>query len=128
LNDGICRARYRDSLETPVLMTPGKGYRIPVDLWSTAHIFNTGHRIRIAVSSSNYPRFDGNPNTGTPLALEYENMQVARNRIYVGAARPSHVLLPITGPDSDGDGVFDYFDAFPQRPDETEDADGDGMG
>jgi predicted acyl esterase len=128
LNDGICRARFRDSLSDPELMTPGRVYKIPVDLWSTAHIFNTGHRIRIAVSSSNYPRFDVNPNTGAPLGLEYEQMQVARNRIYVDAARPSHVLLPITGPDTDGDGVFDYFDAFPARADETEDADGDGMG
>ena len=62
--DGIIRARYRNSLSRPELMTPGTIYRLEIDLWATSIVFNTGHRIRLAISSSNYPRFDVNPNTG----------------------------------------------------------------
>lgn len=128
LCDGIIRARARNSLTEHEMMTPGTVYEFTIDLWSTAMIFNRGHRIRIAVSSSNFPRFSVNPNTGAPLALEYAEKRVARNTVYFDAAHPSHVILPITGPDTDGDGVFDWLDAFPYNGRNWSDADGDGLG
>lgn len=64
LTDGILRARYRDSMERAELMNPGQTYRLVVDLWSTSNVFLAGHRLRVEVASSNFPRFDRNPNTG----------------------------------------------------------------
>ncbi len=63
LTDGIIRARYRDSRSTPTLMAPNKVYQFTIDLWSTANVFKANHQIRLEISSSNYPRFDRNPNT-----------------------------------------------------------------
>jgi len=93
LCDGIQRAKLRNSLEQPELLEAGEVYRIEVDMWSTSMIFNTGHRIRLAVSSSNYPRFSANPNTGAPND-EGEEKRVATNTIYLGGDRASHVILP----------------------------------
>ena len=92
--DGIVRARYRDSLERPVLMVPGELYRFQIDLWSTAQVFRAGHRLRVHVTSSDFPRYDRNLNTGGALATESRS-QVATNTVFHDAARPSHVLLPI---------------------------------
>ena len=64
LQDGIVRARYRTSTREPSLVTPGEVYRYTIDLWATSHVIKAGHRIRVDVSSSNFPRFDRNPNTG----------------------------------------------------------------
>ena len=64
LTDGILRMRYRESLETPKLMTPGEVYRMTIDAGVTSNVFRAGHRIRVEISSSNFPRFDRNPNTG----------------------------------------------------------------
>jgi putative CocE/NonD family hydrolase len=64
LADGIIRARYRNSFEKPELMTSGQVYKFEISLWSTSNLFRKGHRIRVAISSSNFPRFDRNPNTG----------------------------------------------------------------
>src|SRR5262249_60045225 len=64
VTDGIIRARFRESFDREKLLEPGEVVEVPVDLWSTALVFNKGHRLRIAVSSSNAPRFDPNPNTG----------------------------------------------------------------
>lgn len=128
LVDGIVRARARDSLANHQLMTPGSVYAFTIDLWSTAMVFNTGHRIRLAISSSNFPRFTVNPNTGAELALEYAETRIANNTLYFDASHPSHVILPIAGPDSDGDGVADWPDAFPWNAAEQADSDGDGMG
>ncbi len=128
LCDGIIRARARNSLAEHELMTPGVIYPFEISLWATAVAFNRGHRIRVAISSSNFPRFDVNPNTGAPLALEYAEKRVARNTVYCDPAHPSHILLPLVGPDSDGDGVFDWLDAFPADLGEHADDDGDGMG
>jgi predicted acyl esterase len=91
--DGIIRARYRESFSQPKLMAPGKVYPIEIDLWSTSIIFNKGHRIRVAVSSSNAPRFGPNPNTGEPMAKS-QGPLVARNTIYFDKDRPSHIVLP----------------------------------
>lgn len=98
LCDGIIRARYRQSLETPVLLTPGKPVEVEVDLWSTSNLFRAGHRIRLDISSSNFPRFDVNPNTGDgsiggPEApREYV---VATNTVFMDRERPSYVELPV---------------------------------
>ena len=67
LTDGIIRARVRESQSDPKLITPGKVYEYNIDMWSTANLFKAGHRIRLEVSSSNFPRFDRNPNTGHDL-------------------------------------------------------------
>ena len=67
LTDGIIRARYRDSLARQELMKPGKVYEFTIEPIPTANVFKKGHRIRIDISSSNFPRFDVNPNTGEPL-------------------------------------------------------------
>jgi predicted acyl esterase len=92
--DGIIRARYRNSLSRPELMAPGAVYRIEIDLWATSIIINTGHRIRLAVSSSNYPRFDVNPNTGGDT-FDKGTMIKATNTIYYNSTYPSHILLPV---------------------------------
>jgi len=94
LTDGILRARYRDSWETPSLLTPGEICRIRIQAFPTSNLFRRGHRIRVDVSSSNFPKFDVNPNTGEPEARA-AGLQVATNRIHMGAEHPSHVVLPI---------------------------------
>jgi putative CocE/NonD family hydrolase len=92
--DGILRVRYRDSWEHPTLMTPGTIYPIRVTAFPTSNLFARGHRIRLDISSSNFPHFDVNPNTGEPEARATAS-RVATNRVYLDAARPSHVVLPI---------------------------------
>ena len=67
IGDGIRRARFRDSLRTEKLMEPGKSYPLSIQLYPTSNIFKSRHRIRLDISSSNFPRFDINPNTGEPL-------------------------------------------------------------
>jgi putative CocE/NonD family hydrolase len=94
--DGIIRARYRNSFEDPVLMQPGKVYKFEIDLWSTSMIFNKGHRIRLAISSSNSPRFDVNPNTGEQIFTETEKV-TAKNTIYFDAEHPSAIMFPVVG-------------------------------
>jgi predicted acyl esterase len=94
VTDGIIRTRYRNSITTPELMTSGTVYRIEIDLWATSIIFSKGHRIRLVISSSNYPRFDVNPNTGGD-PFDKETMTVANNTIYYNKTYPSHILLPI---------------------------------
>jgi putative CocE/NonD family hydrolase len=92
--DGILRARYRDSLRQPTLLTPGAIYRFDIDLWSTAQVFKAGHRLRVHVSSSDFPRYDRNLNTGGPFGSESRS-EVAVNTIFHDPARPSHLLLPV---------------------------------
>ena len=96
LTDGILRARYRESFSEPTLLEPGRVYELHLDLWATSNLFKAGHRIRLEVSSSSFPRFDRNTNTGGVIETETEqDLVVAVNRIYHDAAHPSHVLLPI---------------------------------
>jgi putative CocE/NonD family hydrolase len=92
--DGIIRARHRNSMEKSELMEPDKIYEFEIDLWSTSLVFCPGHRIRVAVSSSNSPRFEPNPNTGKPSGMDDE-IKVATNTIYLDARHPSHILLPV---------------------------------
>jgi putative CocE/NonD family hydrolase len=94
IGDSITRMRYRDSLERPELMKPGEVYRVAIHLYPTSNVFAKGHRIRLDVSSSSFPRFDVNPNTGEPLQ-QHRRMVPADNTVYHDAARASHVVLPI---------------------------------
>jgi putative CocE/NonD family hydrolase len=96
LTDGILRTRYRESFSEPRLMEPGQIYELHLDLWATSNVFKIGHRIHLEVSSSNFPRFDRNTNSGGTIETETEqNFVQALNRIYHDAAHPSHLLLPI---------------------------------
>jgi uncharacterized protein len=94
--DGILRARYRESFERQVLMEPGQVYCFEVDLRATAQTFLAGHRLRIHVTSSDFPRSDRNLNTGGPFGDEAE-FQSAINTVFHDAVRPSHLLLPVMG-------------------------------
>ena len=91
---GIIRARYRMSRKKASLLNPNEVYRYEIDLWATSNEFQSGHRIRIEISSSNFPRFDRNPNTGHKFGTDAE-LRVARQTIYHDEMRPSHILLPI---------------------------------
>lgn len=96
LTDGILRMRYRDSLETPKLMIPGEDYRVTIDAGVTSNVFLAGHRIRIEISSSNFPRFDRNPNTGGPVAdANAKQTRPATQTVYHEHQRYSYVLLPV---------------------------------
>jgi putative CocE/NonD family hydrolase len=96
IGDSILRTRYRDSLDQPRLMTPGQVYPVTVTLYPTSNVFKKGHRVRVDVSSSNFPRFDVNPNTGDPLGT-HRRMVLADNTVYHDANHPSHVVLPVVG-------------------------------
>ncbi|UCE05554.1 MAG: CocE/NonD family hydrolase [bacterium] len=94
LTDGIIRARYRNSREKQELLKPGKIYEFVIKPFPTSNVFKKGHRIRVDISSSNFPRFDVNPNTGEPIGLS-RRVVVTNNSIYVDKEHPSHVILPI---------------------------------
>jgi len=94
LTDGIIRARYRESMSDPSLVEPGRAYCYTIDLWATSNVFKAGHKIRLEVSSSNFPRFDRNTNTGGVIAEDTE-LKPAVQTILHDAAHPSHVSLPI---------------------------------
>ena len=92
LCDGIIRARYRDSTERQEFMTPGQVYEFTIELYPTANRFTKGHRIRVDISSSNFPRLDVNPNTGELLGRSRRTV-IADNTVYHDTAHPSHVEL-----------------------------------
>jgi len=94
LCDGILRCRYRVSWEKAELMTPGTVYEIVIEPFAIGNLFKVGHRIRLDISSSNFPRYDLNTNTGEPEGLP-RRRQVALNTVYVDRARASHVVLPM---------------------------------
>ena len=75
-------------------MEPGTVYELQVELPPISNLFTRGHRIRVDISSSNFPRFDVNPNTGEPIG-RHNGSQVARNTVFTDANRPSHIVLPI---------------------------------
>jgi predicted acyl esterase len=92
--DGIIRAGHRNSMESSELMEPDKIYELDIDLWSTSLVFSPGHRVRVAISSSNAPRFEANPNTGKGSGKD-DTTRPATNTIYMNAGHPSHILLPV---------------------------------
>jgi putative CocE/NonD family hydrolase len=93
LTHGIIRMRFRNGFERAELMEPGRIYEVEIEAFPTANLFKAGHRIRVDIASSNFPHFDINPNTGMPAGADSPPL-VARNRIHVGDAHPSHILLP----------------------------------
>lgn len=94
LCDGIIRARRRTGTEEELLLTPGEAAEFTIDLWVTSNVFLPGHRVRVEISSSNFPRFDRNPNSGLPFGTDTELHQ-AEQTVYHDALRPSHILLPV---------------------------------
>lgn len=94
LNNGIQRASYRDSLTQPSPITPGQDYRYTITIWPTSNLFHSGDRIRLEVSSSDFPQFDPNPNTGDWLG-DSTATRPAEQTILHDAAHPSALLLPI---------------------------------
>jgi len=94
LTEGILRARFRNSTSVASLLEPGKVYEYKIDLWSTSNVFRKGHRIRLEVSSSNFPHFDRNLNTGKSAGDTAEFVK-ATNTVLHDAAHPSVLLLPV---------------------------------
>jgi putative CocE/NonD family hydrolase len=92
--DGIARVRYRLGLDRPNLVEPGAVERYEVDLWATSIVFKAGHRIRVLVTSSDFPRYDRNPNTGE-LGTEATTTTPAMQRVFHDAQYASHIVLPI---------------------------------
>lgn len=94
LTEGIVRGRYRDAQEKAELMNSAQIYKFTVDLWATANVFRKGHRLRLEVSSSNFPRFDKNPNAGQSAKMSGKLVR-ATNTIYHDADHPSALILPL---------------------------------
>jgi len=94
LTDGMVRARFREGMDRPSLIKPGKIYLYSIDCWNTAQTFKAGHRIGLEISSSAFPKYDRNLNTEAPLGVTTE-MAVAEQRIYHNVGHPSAVVLPI---------------------------------
>lgn len=94
LTEGIVRARFRNSESAPELLNPGQVYKFDIDLWSTSNVFKQGHRLRLEISSSNFPRFDRNLNTGGNAQFGGRPVS-ATNTILHDAEHPSALMLPI---------------------------------
>jgi hypothetical protein len=92
--DGIVRARYRQSPAKAVMLASGQPYEFTIELYPTALVFMAGHRIRVDISSSHFPRFDVNPNTGEPLNAN-TGLRVATNAIFHDPEHPSRIILPV---------------------------------
>lgn len=94
LTDGMVRARFREGMENPSLIEPGKVYKYEIDCWNTSHVFKKGHQIRIEVASSAFPKYDRNPNTGEELG-KTANMVKAKQKVYHNEEYPSAIILPV---------------------------------
>src|SRR5260370_39524721 len=94
LCDGMVRARFRDGMDRRSLIEPGRVYHYSIDCWNISQTFKAGHRIGLEISSSAFPKYDRNLNTGAPLGKTVE-MAVAEQRIYHDAAHPSAVVVPV---------------------------------
>jgi hypothetical protein len=94
LTDGIIRARFRESTDSPRPVNPGSVYKYTIDLWATSNLFKAGHRIRLYVSSSNFPRFGRNHNTGEPAAGATRTLSAGQT-VFHDSTRPSNITLPI---------------------------------
>jgi putative CocE/NonD family hydrolase len=92
--DGIIRARYRESRTTPTLLSPGQPTELRIDLWATSHVFLPGHRLRLEIASSNFPRFDRNLNTGGDQATG-TTFETAEQTVFHNREFRSHIVLPV---------------------------------
>src|SRR5690606_16645803 len=93
VSEGILRAKFRNGLDKINLLTPNEVYEYEIEMTGTANVFLPGHRIRVDITSSNFPQFDRNHNTGNPLGSSSE-VRIANQTIHHGGSRPSHILLP----------------------------------
>jgi hypothetical protein len=96
LTDGIIRARYRTPRTPASLIEPGKVCEYTIDLWATSNLFRKGHRIRLEISSSNFPRFDRNMNTGAPIGSDMAFVSAMQTVLHT-PEHPSYVTLPVVG-------------------------------
>jgi putative CocE/NonD family hydrolase len=94
LVDGVIRARYREGFDEPKLIEPGKVYKYEIDMWATSYKLSPGDRIRIDITSSNFPRLARNLNTGADFAKTSE-MKIANQTIHMSEKYPSKIVLPI---------------------------------
>jgi putative CocE/NonD family hydrolase len=94
LTEGILRGRYRESTSSATPLAPGTAYRFRIEMWSTSNVFLKGHKIRVEVSSSNFPRFDRNLNTGKDAAVDATILK-ATNTILHDSSHPSALVLPV---------------------------------
>jgi len=94
VNDSIIRTRFREGFDREVMMEPGTPYLVRIQLPPTSNVFAAGHRIRIDISSSNFPRLERNPNTGEPIG-RHTRMAKADQTVFSDAGRPSRVTLPV---------------------------------
>jgi putative CocE/NonD family hydrolase len=92
--EGIRGVTFRESLEHPTLITPGKVYEYTIDMWETSMVFKKGHRIRLEISSSNFPRYARNQNTDKPFGTSAE-MSKAHQTVFHNAKYASHLILPL---------------------------------
>ena len=94
MQEGITRVRYRESFAQPLMMSPGKVYEVPVDLHATSWYLPPGHRLRVEISSSNFPCFDRNLNTGG-RNYDETTWRRAKNTVHHTAAYQSRLILPV---------------------------------
>jgi len=94
IGDSIIRARYRETITQQTLLKPNQPAEYTIEMYPTSLVFKKGHRIRLDISSSNFPRFDINPNTGEPLNNN-RSTRIATNTIYLDPQHPSHIILPV---------------------------------
>jgi hypothetical protein len=94
VTDGIFRCRYRTGWETPSALSPGERVRIVIEPFATANRFKAGHRLRLDISSSNFPKFDVNPNTGEPEGTG-RTRRIARNTVHLGGTPASRLVLTV---------------------------------
>jgi putative CocE/NonD family hydrolase len=104
LSNGIQRASFRDSLTTPTPITPGRVYRYVIHVWPTSNLFEKGHRIRVEISSSDFPQFAPNPNTGASFG-DSTAFRTARQTILHDAEHPSAIILPVIPKAAQGTGL-----------------------
>jgi putative CocE/NonD family hydrolase len=94
LSNGVQRASFRESLAHPTPVVPGEVYRYKINVWPTSNLFAKGHQIRLEISSSDYPQFAPNPNTGAPFGVDAEK-RPATQTILHDADHPSALILPV---------------------------------
>jgi putative CocE/NonD family hydrolase len=94
IGDSIVRARYRESSKTAKMLQADQPVELTIEMYPTSLVFRRGHRIRLDISSSNFPRFDINPNTGEPLN-QNRRWRIADNTVYHDGQHPSRIILPI---------------------------------
>jgi putative CocE/NonD family hydrolase len=94
VSEGILRARFREGLDKIKLLTPNEVYEYDIEMTGTANVFRPGHRLRVDITSSNFPQFDRNPNTGDPLGSS-DRIRVAKQTIHHGGKQASRIILPV---------------------------------